>query len=81
MPEWLSHLGAREVIMTGNLKLDSPTLPADASKLKDLQITITRRPVIAATSTHPVEEDMMIAAHQRLRGFSRTIDDHCPASS
>jgi 3-deoxy-D-manno-octulosonic-acid transferase len=65
--ERLRKLGAHEVIMTGNLKLDARVLPADASKLKDLQVAITRRPVIAAASTHPGEEEMMIAAHQRLR--------------
>lgn len=53
--------------MAGNLKLDARILPADASKLKDLQIAITRRPVIAAASTHPGEEEMIITAHQRLR--------------
>jgi 3-deoxy-D-manno-octulosonic-acid transferase len=65
--ERLNELGAPNVVTTGNLKLDVPAPPADANKLKALQIAIGRRPVIAAASTHAGEEDMMIAAHRRLR--------------
>jgi 3-deoxy-D-manno-octulosonic-acid transferase len=65
--ERLSNLGARNVLNAGNLKLDAPAPPADAAKLKDLEIAIGRRPVMAAASTHAGEEDMMIAAHRRLR--------------
>ena len=65
--ERLSELGAANVMTTGNLKLDVPAPPADAAKLKDLQIATGRRPLMAAASTHAGEEELMIAAHRRLR--------------
>jgi 3-deoxy-D-manno-octulosonic-acid transferase len=65
--ERLSGLGAGNVITTGNLKLDVPAPPANAEKLKALQLAIGRRPIMAAASTHAGEEELMIAAHQRLR--------------
>jgi len=63
----LSDLGAPNVVTTGNLKLDVPAPPADAARLKDLETAIGRRPLIAAASTHAGEEELMIAAHKRLR--------------
>lgn len=65
--ERFGDLGAPNIITTGNLKLDVPAPPADAARLKDMQMAIGRRPVMAAASTHAGEEEMMIAAHQRLR--------------
>ncbi|HVZ53705.1 MAG TPA: 3-deoxy-D-manno-octulosonic acid transferase [Pseudolabrys sp.] len=63
----LSELGAPNVITAGNLKLDVPAPPAEAAKLEQLQMAVGRRPVIAATSTHPGEDELVIAAHRRLR--------------
>jgi 3-deoxy-D-manno-octulosonic-acid transferase len=65
--ERLSGLGAANVITTGNLKLDVPAPPANSEKLKSLELAIGRRPIMAAASTHAGEEELMIAAHQRLR--------------
>jgi 3-deoxy-D-manno-octulosonic-acid transferase len=65
--ERFGELGAPNIIITGNLKLDVPAPPADVAMLKDMQMAIGRRPVMAAASTHAGEEDMMIVAHQRLR--------------
>lgn len=62
-------LGARNVIVTGNLKLDVAAPPADPARLEKL-IAMTRgRPVIAAASTHPGEEEILIETHRRLAGF------------
>ena len=61
-------LGAPRITMTGNLKLDAPPPPADESKLAAVRSAIADRPVIAATSTHPGEEAMLVDAHRRLRG-------------
>ena len=59
-------LGSRNVVTTGNLKLDVAAPPADPAKL-DLLMTITRgRPVIVAASTHPGEEEILIATHKAL---------------
>lgn len=63
----LSQLGAPQVEVTGNLKLDVPAPPIDASKLQMLKEAISTRPVIAATSTHPGEEEAVIEAHRWLR--------------
>ena len=62
----LSDLGAPRVVTTGNLKLDVPAPSADATQLAQLTDAIAGRPVIAATSTHPGEDDIVIAAHKRL---------------
>lgn len=61
------QLGTRGVHVTGNLKLDVPAPPADAEKLQALKSAIGPRPVIAAASTHPGEEILLIDAHRRLR--------------
>jgi 3-deoxy-D-manno-octulosonic-acid transferase len=65
--ERLSELGARHVIIAGDLKLDGPPPPADSTKLTALRGAIDNRPTIAAASTHPGEEAAMIEAHRRLR--------------
>jgi 3-deoxy-D-manno-octulosonic-acid transferase len=61
-----TQLGAPQVEITGNLKLDVPAPPIDSDHLKLLKEAIGNRPVIAATSTHPGEEVAMIEAHRRL---------------
>jgi 3-deoxy-D-manno-octulosonic-acid transferase len=69
-----AHLGAPRVNVTGNLKLDAPAPPADNQKLEAMQAAIAGRPVIAAASTHPGEEVLVIDAHIRLRhSFPRLI--------
>ena len=67
--ERFSTLGCPNVITTGNLKLDVPAPPADPDKL-DRLLSLTRgRPVIVAASTHPGEEEILIATHRALAGF------------
>jgi 3-deoxy-D-manno-octulosonic-acid transferase len=60
-------LGAPRYITTGNLKLDVPAPPADPEKLEALKAAIGTRPVIAAASTHPGEETVMVDVHRRLK--------------
>src|SRR3954454_13452366 len=51
--ERFTALGSRNVVTTGNLKLDVPAPPADPVKLERM-LAITRgRPIILAASTHP----------------------------
>ncbi|MCW5692148.1 MAG: 3-deoxy-D-manno-octulosonic acid transferase [Pseudolabrys sp.] len=69
----LGELGAPRVVTTGNLKLDVPPPPADATKLQSFRDAIGGRPMIAAASTHPGEDALMIEAHQRLRGNFRGL--------
>jgi 3-deoxy-D-manno-octulosonic-acid transferase len=66
--ERLTALGAPRIVTAGNLKLDVPAPPADRAKLTALKDAIGARPMIAAASTHPGEEDAVIDAHIRLRG-------------
>src|SRR5438552_12792505 len=65
--ERYSELGAPRVSMTGNLKLDVPAPPVDAGKLSAMRAVVRQRPMIAAGSTHPGEEAVIIDAHRRLR--------------
>jgi 3-deoxy-D-manno-octulosonic-acid transferase len=67
--ERFTALGCRNVITTGNLKLDLPGPPADADRLERL-VSLTRgRPIVVAASTHPGEEETLIEAHKTLAGF------------
>jgi 3-deoxy-D-manno-octulosonic-acid transferase len=61
-----ARLGAPRYVTTGNLKLDAPAPPADPDKLQALKAAIWMRPVVAAASTHPGEETVVIDAHRRL---------------
>src|SRR5882724_2130871 len=62
-------LGSRNVVVTGNLKLDVPAPPADANKLERLMAMTRGRPVVVAASTHPGEEEILAETHRTLAGF------------
>jgi 3-deoxy-D-manno-octulosonic-acid transferase len=66
--ERFSALGGRDVATTGNLKLDVPAPPADPAKLERLMTMTRGRPIIVAASTHPGEDEMLVAAHRSLVG-------------
>jgi len=59
----LSALSGRTVSSPGHLKLAAPPLPADAGELARLAALIGDRPVWVAASTHPGEEEQVLAAH------------------
>ena len=67
--ERFAALGSRNVITTGNLKLDVPAPPADAARLERLMAMTRGRPIIVAASTHPGEEEILSPPTSR-----------CPAS-
>jgi len=67
--ERFAALGSRNVITTGNLKLDVPAPPADAAKQERLMSVTRGRPIIVAASTHPGEEDMLVDTHRALAGL------------
>jgi 3-deoxy-D-manno-octulosonic-acid transferase len=67
--ERFSALGSRNVVTTGNLKLDVQAPPADIAKLERLTVLTRGRPVIVAASTHPGEEEILVDAHNTLAGF------------
>ena len=49
-----------------NLKASSDPLPVDQALLDEMQQALSNRPVWVASSTHPGEEEVIIAAHQAL---------------
>jgi 3-deoxy-D-manno-octulosonic-acid transferase len=65
--ERLAELGAQRISTTGNLKLDVPAPPVDEVQFEACRAAIDGRPVVAAASTHPGEENAVIDAHRRLR--------------
>lgn len=66
LAERFRTLGARNVEIAGNLKIDSPPPPADPDELKRLTAALAGRPVLVAASTHEGEEVVLAAAHRRL---------------
>ncbi|PLX36169.1 MAG: 3-deoxy-D-manno-octulosonic acid transferase [Hyphomicrobiales bacterium] len=60
-------LGVHDAVAAGNLKYDSDALPADADAVAAFGEAVDGRPVWIAASTHPGEEEKIIAAHERLR--------------
>jgi 3-deoxy-D-manno-octulosonic-acid transferase len=67
--ERFAALGCRNVVVTGNLKLDVPAPPADHAKLERLMALTRGRPIFLAASTHAGEEDILIEVHKALTGF------------
>src|ERR1700759_4949133 len=67
--ERFAVLGARNVEVTGNLKLDVGAPPADLTKLERLMSVTRGRPIVVAASTHPAEEDILLEAHRTLGGI------------
>ncbi|MFZ2158761.1 MAG: 3-deoxy-D-manno-octulosonic acid transferase [Bradyrhizobium sp.] len=67
--ERFAALGSRNVVTTGNLKLDVPAPPADPARLERLMAVTRGRPIIVAASTHPGEEEILLEAHRTLAGF------------
>jgi len=67
--ERFTALGSRNVVTTGNLKLDVDAPPADSGKLERLMAVTRGRPIVVAASTHPGEEDILLEVHKTLAGF------------
>jgi 3-deoxy-D-manno-octulosonic-acid transferase len=67
--ERFAALGSRNVVVTGNLKLDVPAPPADFTRLERLMSVTRGRPIIVAASTHPGEEEVLLEVHRTLAGF------------
>lgn len=65
--ERYGELGAPHVSVTGNLKLDVPAPAVDGDKLRAMRLAVGHRPILAAASTHPGEEALVIDAHRFLR--------------
>jgi 3-deoxy-D-manno-octulosonic-acid transferase len=61
-----SALAGREVPCWGNLKYAAPPLPADTAELVRLSAAWVGRPVWLAASTHPGEDEIILATHRLL---------------
>ncbi|WP_075222059.1 3-deoxy-D-manno-octulosonic acid transferase [Acuticoccus yangtzensis] len=59
-------LGARAAEATGNIKFDAAPPAADPAAVAALQGVIGARPAWLAASTHPGEDEVIVAAHQTL---------------
>ena len=70
--ERLARLGAPRVAVAGNLNSTSPPPPADPRVVAHLSGLIAGRPVWLAASTHPGEEEAIIAVHRAGAAPSRT---------
>ena len=64
--ERFAALGCRNVVTTGNLKLDVPAPPADPARLERLMSVTRGRPIVVAASTHPGEEEILLEAQRTL---------------
>lgn len=62
----LHDLGLRHAYTGQNLKSVSGPLPFDADDLARMKAAIGQRPLWVASSTHPGEDEVMIAAHKSL---------------
>jgi 3-deoxy-D-manno-octulosonic-acid transferase len=67
--ERFTALGSRNVVTTGNLKLDVQAPPADNARLERLMSVTRGRPVIVAASTHPGEEEILAEMHRELARY------------
>jgi 3-deoxy-D-manno-octulosonic-acid transferase len=67
--ERFAALGSRNVVTTGNLKLDVAAPPADSAKLERLMSVTRGRPIIVAASTHPGEDEILLETHRTLAGY------------
>jgi 3-deoxy-D-manno-octulosonic-acid transferase len=67
--ERFTALGSRNVVTTGNLKLDVQAPPADNARLERLMAVTRGRPVTVAASTHPGEEEILLEVHRELAGY------------
>lgn len=62
----LGGLGLGRVACWGDMKAAASSLPAEPGALAALRAAIGARPVVLAASTHPGEEEIVLAAHRAL---------------
>ena len=59
----IKQLGAPNVIIAGNLKIDAPPPPVNSDMLAALKEAVGNRPLLLAASTHPGEDGIIASAH------------------
>lgn len=70
--DWLKVFSRNRAKYTGNIKHSAPPLSVDPVELERLRAVIGNRPVLAAISTHPGEEDLVLAAFDELKASCPT---------
>jgi len=65
--ERFTTLGAKNVVVPGNLKFSAPPLPVDIDAMEALALHIKDRPVWLASSTHAGEEALCASVHIKLK--------------
>lgn len=63
----IAALGAKNVVISGNLKFDADVLPVDVAQFEKFTQALQGRPVIVAGSTHPGEEGLLAKLHADLK--------------
>ncbi len=63
----LSWLLGEDIESSGSLKEAAPKLPVNEAELTRLKTQIGQRPVWCAASTHKGEEEIILAAHKKIR--------------
>lgn len=75
----LARLGARNLMLSGDMKASAAAPPADPVMLARLRAEVGGRPVWAAISTHEGEEELVLAAHEAVRAqFPDALLILCP---
>jgi 3-deoxy-D-manno-octulosonic-acid transferase len=67
LAERFAQLGVPRALDVGNLKADAPPPPVDLSARRKLDAALQGRSVWLAASTHPGEDEIVAAAHVRMR--------------
>ena len=67
LAERFAQLGVARALDVGNLKADAPPPPADLPGRRKLSAALTGRTVWLAASTRPGEDDIIAAAHLKMR--------------
>ena len=67
LAERFAQLGVARTLDVGNLKADAPPPPADLPGRRKLDAVLDGRAVWLAASTHPGEDEKVMAAHLKMR--------------
>lgn len=67
LAEQIAQLGAPKSYAAGNLKADAPPPPVDPAAKADLSAAFWGRPIWLAASTHPGEDEIIGAAHAKIK--------------
>jgi 3-deoxy-D-manno-octulosonic-acid transferase len=65
--ERFTKLGGKNIDFLGNIKYDAPPLPDNPEERRSLSVMIGDRPLWLAASTHQGEEEIIAAAHKKLK--------------